>query len=144
MLTQKMECTPSVYPGLAFLGRICHHTDIMQKVEKWRIQELSQILDEMADLFQKAGQAEWAQVFLHFSREASALSTRDLFELSVLQKLIRNIRCCFEEARTLESFARNQGSQEEAIRMNLAYIRIKSQLLQLISKMETAWNERIH
>ena len=47
----------------------------MQKIEKWRIQELTYVLNDLAEILKQGNNAEWANVFTHFYYEAQKINT---------------------------------------------------------------------
>ncbi len=70
----------------------------MQKVAKWRIQELGQSLLSLTRILHKGNNWEWSRVFQHYHDEAEYLLENQLFDLNSLKNLVRNIRICFENS----------------------------------------------
>ena len=51
---------------------------MIQKVEKWRIQELEQVLIRISLLMRKGSNSDWASVFSHCAQEAKHLAFMNL------------------------------------------------------------------
>lgn len=116
----------------------------MQKIEKWRIQELTQVLNQLAALLREGNNSEWASVFNHFAQEAHEIVQRIQFDLEGLKRLVKNMRSCFDGASTLHSLVLAEENSKKMKELNQEFIRIKGLLFMLLSDLEKKWIEPIH
>jgi len=116
----------------------------MQKIEKWRIQELTQVLNQLAALLREGNNREWASVFNHFAQEAHAIVQSVQFDFEGLKRLVKNMRSCFEGASTLHSLVLSEDNSKRMEALNQEFTRIKGLLFILLSDMEKKWIEPIN
>lgn len=116
----------------------------MQKIEKWRIQELTQVLNKLAAILREGNNSEWASVFNHFAQEAHAIVQSAQLDLDGLKKLVMNMRSCFEGASSLHSLVLEEKNSKKLEVLNQEFIRIKGLLFMLLSDMEKKWIEPIN
>jgi hypothetical protein len=116
----------------------------MQKIEKWRIQELTQVLNQLAALLREGNNSEWAGVFNHFAQEAHAIVQSVQFDLEGLKRLAKNMRSCFDGASTLHSLVLSEDNSKRMEELNQEFIRIKGLLFILLSDIEKKWIEPIN
>jgi hypothetical protein len=116
----------------------------MQKIEKWRIQELTQVLNQLAALLREGNNREWASVFNHFAQEAHALVQSAHFDSEGLQRLMKNMRTCFEGASTLHSLVLSEDNSKRMEELHQEFTRVKGLLFLLLSDIEKKWIEPIN
>jgi hypothetical protein len=116
----------------------------MQKIEKWRIQELTQVLNQLAALLREGNNSEWASVFSHYAQEAHAIVQSIQFDLEGLKKLVINMRSCFDGASSLHSLILSEKNSKKMEELNQEFIRIKGLLFMLLSDLEKKWIEPIN
>ncbi len=116
----------------------------MQKIEKWRIQELTQVLNQLAAILREGNNSEWASVFNHFAQEAHAIVQSVQFDLEGLKKLIMNMRSCFEGASSLHNLVLAEENSKKMEELNQEFTRVKGLLFMLLSDIEKKWAEPIN
>lgn len=116
----------------------------MQKIEKWRIEELALVLDELAVLLSAGERSEWANVFSHFCDESRAIGTNKEFDSSSLNKLVKNIMNCFEKNSSFTSISLQNKNPKEEQKLNQALYLTRARLLKVLKDMEERIIEHIH
>ena len=91
---------------------------MIQKVEKWRIQELEQVLNRLAMLLHKGKSSDWGNVFSHFAQEAQNIAAHRKFNLDALKRLSQNIVNCFEGISSLRNLVLIQENPQKKGCMN--------------------------
>lgn len=109
----------------------------MQKIEKWRVEELSLVLNELADILKKGNNREWANVFFHFDSEAQRTFQAEKFNPDQFRKLIANIKNCFSGHCSFSQLELWLEDPLEAKILNREFSAIKSELLRLLEDLET-------
>ena len=89
----------------------------MQKIETWRIKELSLVLQKMSDLLRHGHNYEWSNVFSHFRMESLNILTKKEFDADQLERLIRNIKNCFHNTSTIRNSYVNQEFFQTKVRL---------------------------
>jgi len=108
----------------------------MQKIEKWRIEELGLVLNELSFLLKLGESSEWANVFSHFNDESQKIVTKKEFDLDSLNKLVRNIKNCFFKGSSFtDTLFRHENPKEETKLNQILYL-IKARLLKILTDME--------
>jgi hypothetical protein len=116
----------------------------MQKIERWRIQELTMVLKDLSHLLKQGENREWANVFEHFLLEAEGILLREAFNLEEFKRLVQNILCCYLEGdsfRKLEITPEPDSGQRD---LNQELNRLKSRLYYLLTDLQTRFVEYIH
>jgi len=108
----------------------------MQKIEKWRVEELSLALNELSDLLKKGNNREWANVFAHFDSEARDILQAEKFQIDQLKRLITNIKNCFSRSCSFSQLELQHGDPAEMRMINHEFSSAKLELLQLLENME--------
>lgn len=67
----------------------------MLRVERWRIEELSLLLDLLAGFLREGRNPEWAGVFSHFNQETRIFLSEAAIGKDQLKRLVQNIKNCF-------------------------------------------------
>lgn len=116
----------------------------MQKVEKWRIQELGQILDRLSQLMRLGGSADWASVFSHYAHEACILTGHERFKLDALKKLVQNITHCFDRTSSLRNLVLIQENAKEMEALNQEFREFVRRLFGILNSLEAKWTESVH
>lgn len=116
----------------------------MQKVEKWRVQELALMLKYFHELLMKAGNSEWANVFLHFHHEAVEILSRDDFKLESLKKLVHNIANGFESFHSVTNLSLGHEDLEAKSEWNRTFQRAKARLISILTEIDKRTIEFIH
>ncbi len=116
----------------------------MQKVEKWRIQELSQVLNQISVLLREGKNAEWASVFSHFAQEAHSISEKRELKLDFLIRLIQNIINCFDGGSSLRNLVLRHENSERMARLNQEFSQRRQVLSEILTDMEAQWTEPIN
>lgn len=116
----------------------------VQKIEKWRIKELAQVLSEISDMLRNGDNAEWANVFSHFQNESMNIISKMEFDLDALQKLITNIKNCFLGTHAFKNLALWHDNSERRIKLNQSLAFIRARLLEILEDMESRLSEYIH
>lgn len=116
----------------------------MQKVEKWRIQELMLVLQQLIQTLKKGNCHEWANVFAHYHSESQGIYLKGHFNLSELKKLIRNIYNCFMEGKSFTNLAFQRENQAEADLLNNELYECRLRLYRILNEMEERMVEYKH
>ena len=116
----------------------------MQKIERWRIEELTLVLKEMVSLLKRGDNREWANVFEHFLLEAEGILLRDNFNLEEFKRLVQNILCCYLEGDSFRSLEVEEGRKDTLRDLNQKLNRLKGRLYYLLTDLQTRFVEYIH
>ncbi|MFC2165574.1 hypothetical protein ACFLT2_11335 [Acidobacteriota bacterium] len=116
----------------------------MQKVEKWRVQELALLLKHFHELLMKGGNGEWANVFLHFHHEAVEILSREDFKLDPLKKLVQNIANGFESFHSVTNLSLGHEDLEAKSEWNRTFQRAKSRLIAILTEIDKCTIDFIH
>jgi hypothetical protein len=116
----------------------------MQKVEKWRVQELAIMLKHLHELLMKGGNNEWANVFLHFHHEAVEILARDDFKLDPLKKLVQNIANGFESFHSVTNLSLGHEDFEAKSEWNRTFQRAKARLISILTEIDRRTIELTH
>jgi hypothetical protein len=117
---------------------------MIQKIEKWRIQELSKVLKHLAGMLREGKNREWANVFEHYSHEAGYIVQRKKFDLHMLKKLVLNIKNCFDRMSSLHALVLSHESSKAKENLNREFLQTKAHLFQMLNDIENKCVERIH
>jgi hypothetical protein len=108
----------------------------MQKIEKWRVNELALVLNELSLLLEAGKTRDWANVFSHFYYESQKIVSKDEFDSDSLTRLVKNIKNCFLSAGSFTNIIlRHENSQEEA-RINQSLYLTRANLLRILMDLE--------
>jgi hypothetical protein len=116
----------------------------MQKIERWRIEELTLVLKEMVSLLKRGENREWANVFEHFLLEAEGVLLRDAFNLEEFKRLVQNILCCYLEGDSFRNLELSREQEAKLRDLNHELNRLKSRLYYLLTDLQTRFVEYIH
>jgi hypothetical protein len=116
----------------------------MQKIEKWRIVELEQVLNQISILLREGKNPEWANVFSHFAQEAHKILDKNDLELNSLQRLIQNIIVCFDGGSSLRSLILHHGNSNRMAKLNQEFGHKRNFLSEILTQMEAKWAEPIN
>ena len=116
----------------------------MQKVEKWRIEELALLLEELSELLRNGDNCEWANVFSHFFDETKMIISKNDFDQDSLEKLIYNIKNSFSRGSSLTHLILSHKNTEMENRLNQDFSRTRARLLGSLKDMERRTIETIN
>lgn len=122
--------------SLDFSRDFCHHLRTMQKIEKWRVEELALVISELSDLLRKGDDCEWANVFSHYHQESQKIVSNKEFNIDHLKKLVTNVKNCFSGASSLNNLVLWNESSEEMSRLNQELFQTRARLLKILEDME--------
>lgn len=108
----------------------------MQKIEKWRIQELELVLNQLNSLLRKGNHKDWANIISHFQHETQKIFLKKNFDLDELKKLINNIKNCYSGSysfKTLWLRLDNTGINSD---INRDFSTARARLFSVIYEME--------
>lgn len=108
----------------------------MQKIEKWRIQELAIVLTQLTELLKRGNHTEWANVFSHYYYESQKLLLRKEFNLNELKRLLQNIGNCFIGSSSFRNLTLWQDNQDRSESLNKEFNQVRSRLLVILAQME--------
>ncbi len=137
-------CVRETSNSLDFSSFFCHHEEAMQRVEKWRIEELSSVLTELVVLLRSGDNAEWANVFSHYNEESCNIISGSEFNLNALHKLVRHIKNCFFGTRAFSHIILWHDNPEERTKLNRSLSFIRARLLNILKDIEDRLIEHIH
>lgn len=116
----------------------------MQKVEKWRVEELALVLNELAVLLKVGENIEWANVFSHYHDESKQIVAKKEFDSESLKKLVINIMNCFDKNSSFMNIGLKHENPREEQKLNQALYLTRARLLTVIRDMEERIIEHIH
>lgn len=108
-----------------------------QKIEKWRIEELTLVLKQLGEVLKKGNNGEWANVFLHFYQEAQFITASKELDLGQVKKLLRNIKNCFSGMSSLQNIVLWHENTEEKILINEEFPQVRARLLKILDEIES-------
>lgn len=114
----------------------------MQRIEKWRIKELALVLNRLVNLLKKGDQREWANVFAHFYQETQELLPE--LDFYTLQKLIQNIKNCYEGSNSFASLILDISLSGENEKLNREFFKARTRLYKILLQMEEQGTIYIH
>ena len=121
---------------LDFSGQFCHYLNTMQKIEKWRIEELALMLNELAVLLKTGNSREWANVFVHFHDESQNIISKEEFDLDSLNKLVKNVKNCFFGNSSFKNIVLWHENSEMKRKINLNLYLIRARLMKILMDIE--------
>ena len=127
-----------------FFPQFWHYLKTMQKIEKWRIQELMLVLQQLILTLKRGNSPEWANVFAHYHSESQGIFMKGHFDLHEIKKLVRNIYNCFMEGKSFTNLAFQLENQEEAYTLNNELYEYRVRLYRILNEMEERLTEYIH
>jgi len=116
----------------------------MQKVEKWRVEELALVINELVVLLKAGDNNEWANVFSHFHGESKKIVSQKEFDSDSLNKLVKNINNCFHRSSSFTNIALKHKNPKEEQILNQALYLIRARLLKVLKDIEERITEHIH
>jgi len=116
----------------------------MQKIEKWRVQELALVLKDIHELLMQGNNSEWANVFLHFHHEALSILTHTSFQLESLKRLVQNIANCFDGFPSFTNLAVGQEDLAEKSGWSRDFRRAKGRLVSILTEIDRRTIEMTH
>jgi hypothetical protein len=116
----------------------------MQKVEKWRVEELALLLKELCELFRNGDNYEWANVFSHFNDETKIIISKNNLDLDSLEKLIKNIRNSFSHGISLTTLILSHENTEIKKRLNQDFLHMRARIFGILKDMEYRTIETIN
>lgn len=108
----------------------------MQKIEKWRIEELALVLKELTLLLKTGNSREWANVFSHFYDESQKIISTNEFDLESVSKLVKNIKNCFFGGSSFTNIVLWHENSDKKREINLGIYLIRAHLLKILMDME--------
>ena len=133
---------------LDFFRTLCHYEEykkmVRQKIEKWRLEELALVLNQLIELLKKGDSREWANVFYHFQLEAQKIISGLEFDLELLKKLIQNIKNCFLGVSSFKNLILWDIESGENAKINQDFKRSRARLIRILEDMEQRTTEYIN
>lgn len=124
---------------------IWHDTiDSMSYIEKWRMEELSLVLNRMALILQAGGQSEWAGVFHHYQDEAETLARIPPIEIEKAERLACNLRACLRDGGSLRQPQLSHEDQSIGSGLLREYLKLRMRLLQILDDLEERLTLMVH
>lgn len=116
----------------------------MQRVEKWRVQELALLLQQLYELLMKGNNSEWANVFLHFHQEAMDILSRAEMNIEALRRLIHNIVNCFDGYHSFTNLSLGMEDSDSRSELSHDFNQTKMRLLAVLSEIDKRTTEYTH
>lgn len=116
--------------------------DSMQTIEKWRVQELVLVLEQLSQILRKGNHTDWAMVFDHYHAESTRILPHNKADINKLRNLVSNIQNCFKEVKSfsnLEFTGELEGSDR-----NQEFYRVKARLFKLLEELQVRLLEYTH
>jgi hypothetical protein len=108
----------------------------MLRVEKWRVQELALLLQQLHKLLIKGNNSEWANVFLHFHQETIEILSRNELNVEALRRLIHNIVNCFDGYHSFTNLSLGSEDSDSGSELNRDFNQAKVRLLAVLSEID--------
>jgi hypothetical protein len=108
----------------------------MQRVEKWRVQELALLLQQLHKLLMRGNNSEWANVFLHFHQEAIEILSGNELNVEALRRLIHNIVNCFDGYHSFTNLSLGREDSDSGSELNRDFNQAKVRLLTVLSEID--------
>lgn len=115
----------------------------MQKIEKWRIEELAIVLNELTALLRTGDSRDWANVFSHFYDESQKIISKKEFDLNAFSKLVTNIKNCFFNGHSFKEIALKHKYPREEIKLNEDFLFVRARLYKILMDLELRITEYI-
>lgn len=116
----------------------------MDKIERWRLEELFLLLDQLVSLLRQGFNPEWAGVFSHFSEESRILLAISPLDTVKLKKLVRNIHACFVSPSSFPSLRLKPKIPSQEDVLDVEFQKVKGRLCQALKEMETRLVDYVH
>jgi len=113
-------------------------------IEKWRVDELSMVLNRIALILQAGGQSEWAGVFRHYHEEADSLSRITPIEIDKLERLTMNLCACLEDGCSLRNPQLLHEDDRVGTSLLREYVMLRTRLFQILADLKNRLRETIH
>ena len=117
---------------------------MIQKIEKWRIQELEQSLNRLSLLLRKGKSFDWANVFSHFAQEAKVLVDHKKFDLDKIKRLAQNIVNCFDHVSSLRNLVLTHENARKMDILNREFRKTIRLLFEILASIEEKWTESVN
>lgn len=108
----------------------------MQKIEKWRVEELSLLLDHLAALLRTGKNPEWANVFSHFDKETRLILSAEVFDAEPIKRLVRNIKNCLGASSTFATLVLEDEEPLIKNALNSEFAQTRARLWNALQDME--------
>jgi hypothetical protein len=108
----------------------------VQKIEKWRVEELSLLLDLLAALLRLGKNPEWANVFFHFNEETELILSAGAFDIGPVKMLVRNIKNCFGADGNFVTLQLEDAEPLIKNALNLEFAQARARLWNALQEME--------
>jgi hypothetical protein len=116
----------------------------MTKIEKWRLQELIMVLQDLVESLKRGEQREWHHVFEHFVMEAEQILQKNTVRTEDFKRLVHNILCCFLEGDSFRNMRLFSGESMEEKGMEKRFQNQKARLYHLLTDLQMRFVEYIH
>jgi len=130
--------------SLDFFHLLCHYMLTMQKIEKWRVQELAAVLHQLSELLRKGENTEWANVVFHFYQEAQNILVKEDFDFDMLKRLLVNIRNCYSGVTSFKNLSLWHENQDLNFVINKEFQEVRTRLFRIIQEIEVRSVEYIN
>jgi hypothetical protein len=108
----------------------------MPKIEKWRVEELSLLLDFLAALLRQGKNPEWANVFSHFDQEARLIISAEMIATAPVKRLVRDIKNCYGAGCTFAGLVLESEESRTKKALNLEFGRARARLWGALLEIE--------
>lgn len=113
-----------------------YNEKVMEKIERWRVEELSLLLSWLACLLKEGFNPEWASVFSHFDEESRRLLAAGPVDCPRLKRLVGNIKACFVPPSSFPSLRLEAATPGEVDDLSVEFLGVKGRLRQALEEME--------
>lgn len=108
----------------------------MQKIEKWRLEELALVLKHLTELLSRGNNRDWATVFFHFHQEAQLIIAAQEFNLEQVKRLIVNIKNCYSSTSSFMRLFLRHENEKDKIELNQELFKARTRLLKIMTELE--------
>jgi hypothetical protein len=108
----------------------------MQKVEKWRLQELALILRRLTGLLKQGDNREWSSVFEHYRQEVHGILLTRNYDRDTLNRLVQNIQNCFSGMSSFKNLVLHHDNSTQMSKLNQEFYEEKVQLIEALLDFE--------
>ena len=127
-----------------FFRYVWQYGGVMQKIERWRVQELLLVLEQLSQTLREGKQRDWEKVFSHYHSETLSILSRDEINTEELRRLVRNIQNCFTGVESFRNLNFIEDDNHGLSDLNREFSHRKSRLIQLLNELRARLMEYVH
>ena len=131
-------------PKMEFVILLWYNAGMVNKIERWRLEELSLLLDQLASVLRQGFNPEWASVFSHFGEESRTLLAINPIDTTKLGRLVKNIQACFLSPSSFPSLRLKPEISSQENFLTLEFLKVKARLCLALEEMDARLIKYVH